>query len=75
MSTKTRDETARPRLFMSVIDISEECGISVTTVWRWTAAGLLPAPLRIGKVVRWRRQDVLDWAERGCPAVAQGGGR
>jgi predicted DNA-binding transcriptional regulator AlpA len=31
---------------------------SVPTVWRWTKAGRLPAPLRVGGVTGWRVGDL-----------------
>lgn len=40
---------------------------SVRSVWRDNAAGRLPRPVRIGGAVRWRRAEILDWVEAGCP--------
>jgi predicted DNA-binding transcriptional regulator AlpA len=42
-------------------------GVSTRSVWRGEAAGLLPSPVRIGAIVRWRRSEVLEWIEAGCP--------
>jgi predicted DNA-binding transcriptional regulator AlpA len=39
-------------------------------------AARMPAPVRLGGLVRWRRQELLDWLAAGCPAAnAKKGGR
>lgn len=44
------------------------CGVSVATWHRMTAAGRCPAPLRLSPgCVRWRRPELLEWVEAGCP--------
>jgi len=36
--------------------------------WRtWDAAGLVPRPVRIGKAVFWRPEELSQWIEAGCP--------
>ncbi len=35
--------------------------VSKRTLFRMRSAGRLPAPLRVGGVVRWRLQDVQNW--------------
>lgn len=36
--------------------------------WRtWDAAGLVPRPVRIGKAVFWRPDELAGWVEAGCP--------
>ena len=39
------------------------------TWWRWSRAGIAPAPLKIGGAVRYRRDELLAWIADGCPAV------
>jgi excisionase family DNA binding protein len=36
-------------------------------VFRLASAGLMPAPRRLGTLVRWSRQELLDWISAGCP--------
>lgn len=31
------------------------------------ASGKLPKPVRIGRSVRWRREELRDWIQEGCP--------
>lgn len=43
-------------------EVAQRLGISVRTIWRWTALGQIPAPVRpggpTGRVVRWKTQDI-----------------
>lgn len=41
--------------------------ISERTIWRLNSAGEIPKPVRIGGTVRWRREEVMQWIEAGCP--------
>jgi predicted DNA-binding transcriptional regulator AlpA len=41
--------------------------VSRMTWLRWDARQLCPAPVRIGKTVRWRREELLAWIKEGCP--------
>jgi excisionase family DNA binding protein len=42
---------------------------STRHVFRLADAGRLPAPLRLGCLVRWRRAEVEQWIADGCPAT------
>lgn len=33
-------------------------GCGATSVWRWVRNGTLPAPIRLGRAVRWRVGDL-----------------
>lgn len=36
--------------------------VSHSTLWRWCATGVFPAPVRVGpRRTFWRIQDVEDW--------------
>ena len=54
-------------LLLMVRDVAAMLRLSERTVWRRAAAGELPAPLRIGNSVRWRRDEIIAWVEAGCP--------
>lgn len=41
-------------------------------VFRLADAGRMPAPVRIGALVRWRRSDLDAWLADGCRPVRQG---
>ena len=38
-------------------------------VYRLSDAGRMPAPVRLGSLVRWRRVDVEAWIAGGCKTV------
>ena len=42
------------------------CGISEATWYRLKAAGKLPLPLRLGRVL-WRVEELRRWCAAGCP--------
>jgi excisionase family DNA binding protein len=39
---------------------------STRHVYRLADAGRMPAPVRLGALVRWRRQDLDAWLAAGC---------
>lgn len=47
--------------------VATECGLSTRKVDDLNARGGLPAPVRIGRSVRWRKSDIALWVELGCP--------
>lgn len=67
MTSSTISTNATEPLLLPVERVAELLGISKRTVWRKLSAGEIVEPLRIGKSVRWRRQDVESWVEQGCP--------
>jgi predicted DNA-binding transcriptional regulator AlpA len=46
-------------------------GVSRAHWHRLRAAGKLPACIKLGRAVRWRRADVEQWIEWGCPDRAE----
>ena len=55
-------------MMMTADEIATCLGISSRTVWRLKAKGDLPKSVKIGRAVRWRKSDILEWIEQGCPA-------
>ena len=47
---------------------------SVRHVRRLNDAGAMPAPIRLGALVRWRRGEIEEWISRGCPNVRRNRG-
>jgi excisionase family DNA binding protein len=48
---------------LDVHEMALRLGCTERTVWRLEAKGLIPAARRVGKVVRWDRDEVEDWLE------------
>lgn len=46
------------------------CGKSVRTWRTWHASGLIPRPVRIGRSILWRAEELQAWIAAGCPGRA-----
>lgn len=44
------------------------CGVSRAHWLSMHSAGLVPLPVRLGRCVRWNRDELAAWAAAGCPA-------
>ncbi len=65
--SQTIQTAATLPLLISVESVAELLDISPRSVWRRLSSGEMIEPIKIGKNVRWRRQEVIDWVEAGCP--------
>ena len=63
--TQTTEEPA----LITAMQVSQIIGVSKRTVWRMLSAGQLIKPIRIGSNTRWRREELLDWIDAGCPSA------
>ncbi|KAA5545102.1 helix-turn-helix domain-containing protein [Roseiconus nitratireducens] len=43
-------------------------GVSTKSVRRLAAAGKMPPPIRVGRLLRWRAGAIHEWIDAGCPA-------
>ena len=50
-------------------------GCSTRHVYRLADAGLMPRPVRLGHLVRWRRAELKSWIDAGCPGQQHAGRR
>ena len=48
-------------------------GCSSRHVYRLTDAGRMPAPVRLGALIRWRRAEIEEWIASGCKPIRQAG--
>jgi excisionase family DNA binding protein len=62
-----------PAALLDVRVVAALLSCSVRHVYRLSDAGRLPAPVRLGALVRWRRQELLDWLAGGCRPIRQAG--
>jgi len=63
--TLTAPEPAAVQL-LDVRAVAQLLDCSPRHVYRLSDAGAMPAPVRLGALVRWRRQDIGDWLAAGC---------
>jgi excisionase family DNA binding protein len=52
-------EPGRPSL-LTVAELADLLRISIDTVYSWAAEGKLPKPIRIGRRLLWRAEDIDD---------------
>jgi excisionase family DNA binding protein len=45
--------------------VAARIGVSLRTIWRWTMAGDMPAPVRRGRrIVRWKTTDIQRFVKQ-----------
>jgi excisionase family DNA binding protein len=52
---------------LTALQVARMLSVSKRQVWRLTSAGILPGRVKIGKLVRWRRDQIERWIVKGCP--------
>lgn len=63
-------ESSERPLLMTAQEVGELLGLSARSVWRLTAIGAAPRPIRLGGSTRWRRSEIERWVDAGCPSAA-----
>ncbi|MGH2718639.1 MAG: helix-turn-helix transcriptional regulator [Actinomycetota bacterium] len=48
---------------ISVEELADILGVPVNTVYKWRHRGLGPAPIRVGRFLRFDPEDVRSWLE------------
>lgn len=61
--------------FLTVEDVAALLACSRRHVYRLRDSGLLPAPAKLGALVRWSRHAIETWIRGGCPRVESRGMR
>ena len=54
-------------LLLKAAEAAERFGCSVRTWRTWDRAGHSPPPVRIGRSLYWRPNELSAWVEAGCP--------
>lgn len=47
---------------MTVKEVAAWLGVSPRCVWQWAADGIIPPPLALGRLRRWRLAELEEWA-------------
>ena len=47
-------------------EVARRLKVSLRTLQRHIARGILPKPVYLGRLVRWRAADILEWINNGC---------
>ena len=64
---------AQASLMLRVDEVAEMLSVSERSVWRLRSRGQLPASVRLGSSIRWRRAEILAWVGAGCPTIKNSG--
>jgi len=60
---------------LNVREVAKILGICSRQCWKMSASGKMPAPVRLGRCVRWRRFELESWIAGGCLLVEVKGGK
>jgi excisionase family DNA binding protein len=71
--TVTQPRGVDLRALLDVNDVARLLHCSPRHVYRMADGGLLPAPVKLGALVRWRHQDIDTWLAGGCGATSGAG--
>lgn len=52
-------------------EVAKMCGMSKSSFLRLSDSGMAPASIKLERLRRWRRQEVLAWISAGCPNKAR----
>jgi prophage regulatory protein len=48
-------------LLLDLVEVAKLLRVSQRALWGWAKAGEFPAPIQLGRLRRWRREDVNQW--------------
>ena len=54
-------------ILLNTKDAASLCGVTLKRWRTWNSLGKIPAPLRIGNSFFWKRDELVDWIDEGCP--------
>lgn len=64
-----RPENQANTVMVSANWVAKALGCSVRHVLRMADGGLMPAPVKLGRLSRWNRKELEQWMADGCPAI------
>jgi len=75
MTAVLTPEKVTGRKLGDVKAVAEKCDCSVRHIYRLADAARMPAPVRLGALVRWDLDEIDRWISAGCPSCRKGAGR
>lgn len=64
---KSSNIVAEQPMVLSAMRLSQRLGVSLRHIRRMDSAGKLPRPVRLGKVVLWKVDEINSWLNAGAP--------
>lgn len=62
-------QTTNDPLMLSAADVAKLLQCSDKHVQNLRTSGRIPAPVKLGTLVRWPRQSIEAWVAAGCPSA------
>jgi excisionase family DNA binding protein len=59
-------DPATPSALLDVQAVAQLLACSTRHVYRLSDGGRMPPPVRLGTLVRWRREAIEEWITGGC---------
>ena len=74
---KSTEFSSTQSALIDVGKVAMLCGCSRRHIRRLSDCGRMPSPLRLGSILRWRRDEIMKWIRAGCPScrTGKGGGK
>lgn len=60
-------EQALEALAVDATEAARICGVSRAMWWKLDRSGRCPQPVRVGRLKRWRVEELRAWLAMGCP--------
>ncbi len=60
---ETRKGVKKMEKLLGIKEVSDLLGVSQKSCYDKLYRGFLPAPLRIGRLLRWRQKDIEQWLD------------
>jgi len=60
--------TGQTPLLVDAREAARLCGLGMTLWYSLLSAGRIPEPLRFGRAVRWRVDELRAWLDAGAPS-------
>jgi excisionase family DNA binding protein len=65
--TSSSDESD-DALLLPARQVAKLLQISPRTLWRLLSMGGIVSPVKLGRSVRWRKDELMQWIADGCPS-------
>jgi len=54
-------------ILLPTSEAAKLCGVSIRTWYLWDQLGKIPKPIRVGRKLLWRRDELTAWIDASCP--------
>ena len=59
------------KLLLRPDEVADMLGVSRSQLYKLHSSGRFPLPVRLGRSTRWRKRELIEWTDAGCPSRAQ----